>query len=119
MASPARRSFPCGASGEQRACDPRMVLGLLNDDTARAIFEHARTPSSVHEFAEELEIPQSTVYRKVNELVDAGLLVQLEQGPLNPDPTVFVRSTDVVSVSYDDTVQIECVKNGIPLTCEL
>jgi predicted transcriptional regulator len=57
--------------------DVTTVVGLLDDDYARAILEAAsEEPRSAKELAEAIDASLPTVYRRVDDLVDAGLLVE-------------------------------------------
>ena len=55
--------------------DAEVVFDALDDTTCREILTTVmRSPRSVGELADLLELPSSTAYRKVNKLVDGGLL---------------------------------------------
>ncbi|OAQ53493.1 transcriptional regulator [Natrinema mahii] len=99
-------------------CDPYRVMDLLNDDDARAAYLYAEEPTTVNEIAEELDIPQSTAYRKVENLQEAGLLSQLNERSRTGMPAHYTQAMDHVSVTYDDPLRIECECNGKTLYCE-
>lgn len=53
------------------------VLTALRDETCREILSEIETRAlSVDELAERLELPQSTTYRKVGQLTEAGLAAE-------------------------------------------
>ncbi|SER54474.1 winged helix-turn-helix domain-containing protein [Natrinema salaciae] len=99
-------------------CDPHRIVTLLNDDDARAVYLYAEEPATVSQIAEAVGLPQSTAYRKVENLQEAGLLSQLNDRSRTGTPAHYVRAMDHVSVTYDDPLRIECTCNGRPLYCE-
>ncbi|WP_336037465.1 ArsR/SmtB family transcription factor [Halobacterium yunchengense] len=55
--------------------DPTAVLSLLDDEHARAILAAASTePMSASELSEACEASTATVYRRIDDLTDHGLL---------------------------------------------
>ncbi|WP_227130745.1 ArsR/SmtB family transcription factor [Halorubellus salinus] len=57
--------------------DVRTVVGLLDDDYARDILAAASEETrSAKELAEAIDASLPTVYRRVDDLVDAGLLAE-------------------------------------------
>ncbi|WP_323676820.1 winged helix-turn-helix domain-containing protein [Halorubellus sp. PRR65] len=57
--------------------DVRTVVGLLDDDYARDILAAASEETrSAKELADAIDASLPTVYRRVDDLVDAGLLVE-------------------------------------------
>jgi predicted transcriptional regulator len=57
--------------------DVQAVVGLLDDDYARAILEAASEEHlSAKELADAIDASLPTVYRRVDDLVDAGLLTE-------------------------------------------
>ncbi|QCS43794.1 helix-turn-helix domain-containing protein [Natrinema versiforme] len=99
-------------------CHPRRVVDLLADDDARAMYLYAEEPETVSEISEAVELPQSTAYRKVENLREAGLLSRLNDRSRTGTPAHYVQAMDHVSVTYDDPLRIECECNGRPLYCE-
>ncbi|AFO59414.1 MULTISPECIES: helix-turn-helix domain-containing protein [Natrinema] len=99
-------------------CDPHRIMDLLSDDDARAVFLYAEEPATVSDISEALDLPQSTAYRKVEELHEAGLLSQLNERSRTGTPGHYVRAMDHVSVTYDEPLRIECTCNGRLLYCE-
>lgn len=57
--------------------DPAAILAILDDAYSRTILEATRQgPKSGKELSEECEMSRATVSRRVNELVEHGLLVE-------------------------------------------
>jgi len=64
--------------------DPETVLELFGDPYVRTIVRAAsRQPMSVKELSKECDSALSTVYRRVDDLVDEGILVERTQ--IEPD----------------------------------
>ncbi len=99
-------------------CNPDRVMELLTDDDARAAYLYAAEPVTVSEIAEALDIPQSTAYRKVENLQEAGLLSQLNERSRTGTPAHYTQAMEHVTVTYDDPLRIECECNGRTLYCE-
>jgi DNA-binding transcriptional ArsR family regulator len=100
---------------QERIEDPERVdtiLGILDDSNNRAILEATSDePQSAQELADRCGLALSTTYRKVNRLVDAGLLEErrrITSGTKHV--TVFVlRATDIqihVSTGADIDIAI-------------
>jgi DNA-binding transcriptional ArsR family regulator len=60
--------------GEEEPPDLTAVLSALDDEDCRAILLVADEPRSTQELAERADVPQSTTYRKVDKLREAGLV---------------------------------------------
>lgn len=71
----------------------------------------------MNEVATDCDIALSTAYRKVDRLVDAGLVAPAGSRPANGS-TTYEREMESVAIRYDDGLRIECVKHGLPLYCE-
>lgn len=54
--------------------DMGTVLAILADEDARAIVRTLDEPMTAKELREHADIPESTLYRKLDRLTDAGLL---------------------------------------------
>ena len=52
--------------------DPESVFGALNDDDCRAIAERMDRPMTADEIGDACDLPRSTVYRKLDRIVEAG-----------------------------------------------
>ncbi|WP_226483308.1 helix-turn-helix domain-containing protein [Natrinema amylolyticum] len=99
-------------------CDPYRIMELLNDDDARAVYLYVEEPATVRDIVEALDLPQSTAYRKVENLREAGLISRLNERSRTGTPAHYVQAMDRVSVTYDDPLRIECTFSGQTLYCE-
>lgn len=81
----------------------RTLLDLLGDDVCRAILATTTdTARSAREIAAACDVPLSTTYRKVDRLVDAGLLAERTRvRPTGKHPSEFRRAVGEVVVSVD------------------
>ncbi|RKD89159.1 helix-turn-helix domain-containing protein [Halopiger aswanensis] len=120
MTDTVNESTACARAGRDGAlgCNPKQLIELLNDDDAREIYLFLEDPATVSDIADELDLPQSTAYRKVENLHDAGLISQLNEHSRSGVPSHYVQAIDHVTVTYDDPLRIECVRNGMTLYCE-
>lgn len=94
------------------------VLDALGDDASRAILEAAGEEAlTARELAERRDLALSTTYRKVDELVQAGLLWErirlLESGKRS---TEYVRAVDdvVVDVRDDEGIVLRISRRDAP-----
>ncbi|MFC6823530.1 helix-turn-helix domain-containing protein [Halopelagius fulvigenes] len=55
------------------APDAGSVFGVLNDDDCQRMVEQMDRPMTADEIGDECELPRSTVYRKLERLVEANL----------------------------------------------
>lgn len=110
----------CASADLERpnGCDPRLIVETLTDDDSRELYLSATKPMTVRELADELELPLSTAYRKIETLHEAGLLMQLNEQSRSGTAAHYIRSIDHVTVTYDDPIRIECARNGTTLYCE-
>lgn len=120
MSSTAGQRIRCANVDRQgpSECDPDLIVETLTDDDSRAMYLYATTPVTVRELSEELDLPLSTAYRKVETLQEAGLLMQINEQSRSGYPSHYVRSIERVRVTYDDPMRIECTRNGTTLYCE-
>ena len=91
------------------------ILTALSDEYSRQILSATmNTPSSALELSNRYGIPITTVYRRIMELVDAGLIAAVKAGR-TPDGKWYdlYRSLLLtISVSYDGTnVKIDATVN--------
>lgn len=63
--------------------DPETVLDILADEDARMILHTLNDPMTAQELHERCAIPESTLYRKLDRMTDAGLLE--ERTRIRPD----------------------------------
>ncbi|WP_254763015.1 winged helix-turn-helix domain-containing protein [Natrinema marinum] len=99
-------------------CVPALIIELLSDEDARAVYLSVEEPTTVPEIAEALELPQSTAYRKVENLREAGLIRQLNERSQGGLPAHYVQAIEHVTVTYDEPLRIECAHHGKTLYCE-
>ncbi|RQG95483.1 winged helix-turn-helix domain-containing protein [Natrarchaeobius chitinivorans] len=112
--------LPCNLKAQDRptGCDPPAIVETVSDDEARAMFLACTEPKTAKEIATECDIPTSTAYRKLDKLTNAGMLTPVDEDQSSM-ATRYVKSMDCISITYDDPVQIECVKSGLRLSCEV
>lgn len=111
-ADPSRGSSPTGTADEGNATngtgvrDPTTTLSLLADQNARSILAAtASSPRTVPDLVNECDIPAATAYRKVEALVDVGLL----------DERIRIRPHGRNANEYElvtDTIEIQLTEAG-------
>lgn len=99
------------------AADAQAVLGALNDADCRTILEATREESlTATELSERCSIPSSTVYRKVEELAEVGLLEErIRINTSSKHATEYRRCFDAVAVSVgggDLVVEVTALESG-------
>lgn len=84
--------------------DPDAMFALFGDEYVRTIVRAAsRRPMSVKELSDECDSALSTVYRRVDDLVDVGILV--ERTKIEPDGShhaVYETALDEFTVQVSD-----------------
>lgn len=109
-------------SWERDDVDAEKVLDALDDPSCRAILESTGCePMSASEIATACEIPQSTTYRKLKLLTDAGLLEErVRVRPNGKHISEYVHGFEdiVVSVSAEGglTMEISMPERGADAT---
>lgn len=79
-----------------------VILDALGDDATRDILETLTEPMTASELSDRCEIPLSTMYRKLERLTDASLLVERTQIKRNGQHTTrYARNFASVSVELD------------------
>ena len=91
------------------------VVDAIDDPVARRILSNLVEPKTAQELSEELTIPLTTVYRKVNDLVDASLVaerlnVRLHRNNTNTYQCDFDEI--VVTVDEDGEMAVTVVGNS-------
>ncbi|WP_049902904.1 winged helix-turn-helix domain-containing protein [Halococcus agarilyticus] len=83
--------------------DPDAMFAALCSDDAREILVAAHSePRSAQEFADRCDISLPTVYRRVNTLVDQGLLKEnLQVDPDGNHYTVYVSNLDSLEFALE------------------
>jgi len=88
------------------AADPdaeRVLDALSDDDTRRILAACGGSPRTVNELAEECEVPLSSVYRKVETLVENGLLEErVRPRKRGRHPSEYGRAAEGVSLRFTD-----------------
>lgn len=95
------------------------LLGALEDADCRALLEATGEEAlSASELGERCDIPSSTVYRKVEQLTEAGLLEeQLRVSRSGKHTREYRRRVDQISLSIDaggTELRAEARSNGTP-----
>lgn len=94
-------------SDEATETDPERALDVLGDADARALFRHADGSTTVPELASAAGIPRSTAYRKVERLVDAGVLERTAPvTPAGSPPATYRRAVSAVTVDLGDGLTV-------------
>jgi len=79
------------------------VLSALDDDSSRAVLRALAEPKPATEVVDESDIPTSTVYRKINELVEAGLVEKTYRGRFgNGHQAVYRRRLDRITIDLTE-----------------
>lgn len=79
------------------------ILSALDDPACRAILKETTEPMTANELADTCDIPQSTLYRKLDLLSEAELVRELiEVGPEGGRITQYERDMTDVTISIDD-----------------
>lgn len=94
-----------------------VVLSVLDDEGCRAILLAADQPRSAQELAELTDIPQSTAYRKLDQLTEADLVAEETQIRADGKHTTLYRTDfDSIRVALRDfesfEVEIDRRKTG-------
>jgi predicted transcriptional regulator len=91
-------------SDAETSTDPQGLLDALGGRYSVQILQAADEPVSAQQLSDELDVPIATCYRRVEELVEAGLLRTegrelSEQGRRS---TVYRRTVDELTVDFDE-----------------
>lgn len=101
-----------------QSVDESELLDHLTDDRCRAILDAVDDDAhTAGELIDELDIPRSTLYRKVDSLVDAGLLAERTRiGGDGNHKSEYVRRLDDLSLTVDFSSGIEIqLADGTPV----
>lgn len=83
--------------------DPTTVAGALADDDCRVIVEFLDEPATAGEVADETGVPLSTVYRKLDRLVDASLVTERTDALRRGQPTTrYRRAFESINLLTDE-----------------
>ncbi|MES3517550.1 MAG: hypothetical protein PPP58_07810 [Natronomonas sp.] len=86
--------------------DVGTLLNLFADDEVRELFRRCEVPKSVQQLAEECDIPESTAYRKVDRLVEANVLVPLQETQTAKEATEYRRAVDAVEICIREVTTV-------------
>ncbi|QSG04012.1 winged helix-turn-helix domain-containing protein [Natranaeroarchaeum sulfidigenes] len=104
--------YPDGGIDERElgeCFDSELVVELLDDAEAVRLFQTAADPMTIQQLAEECDVSQSTAYRKVDKLTEAGLLVETtEKRPDGDPPARYKRRAPAVTVTIGEDVEVVC-----------
>ena len=97
--------------------DPAAVLGLLEDEYARRILTRTSAqPMTAEQLANACDASLSTIYRRVDDLEDQGLLESEERlDPGGDHYRRFEAAVESVEVTFDDgdlLVEVERIGDG-------
>lgn len=84
--------------------DPNEVLGCLGQKYSPAILRSAHEPKSAQELSDELDIPVTTSYRRVELLAEHGLLEDEESqviGDGGQTKTLYQRNVDEIVIQFE------------------
>ncbi|AXR81183.1 ArsR/SmtB family transcription factor [Natrarchaeobaculum sulfurireducens] len=95
--------------------DPMELLGTLGKKYSPDILRTAEEPASAQELSDELDIPVTTSYRRVEALNELGLLEDDEEtsefGEPGQSQTVYRRTVDEIVIRFDGTeMEIESIE---------
>lgn len=78
------------------------AVGALDDDGCRAIVTALETPMTAEDVATETGLPLSTTYRKLDQLTDASLVVELEAASTGDRTARYVTDFDSIEIDLDE-----------------
>jgi len=90
-------------SDDETSTDPEPLLDALGGRYSVDILEAADEPVSAQQLSDEMDVPIATCYRRIEELVEAGLL-RLEGRELSEQgrrTNVYRRTVDELTVEFD------------------
>lgn len=100
---------PPGEADDRGVCDPRAVLHLIGDEYSQQILACGDMPLTASELAERCDLPLSTTYRKIDQLLDAGLLEEsIRLSAQGKHSTEYRRAMDGVHVSFQGGLDVDC-----------
>lgn len=97
-------------------------LAALGEKYSVDILRMTAEPRSARELSERVDIPIATCYRRIEDLVDAGLLIEegRELSDKGRRTSVYRRAIEDLSISFDDedvdvsTVEREPLRQNLP-----
>jgi len=98
---------------EQPSADPAALLEALDDETCRDILNTLRGRRlTAQEISATTDIPQSTTYRKLEILADAGLVdPSVRVAPAENNPTEYTTAADgaTIRLAPDGEFEVDLV----------
>ncbi|MFP8954624.1 helix-turn-helix domain-containing protein (plasmid) [Natrialbaceae archaeon A-arb3/5] len=99
--------------------DPSEVLGSLGQKYSPDILRSAHEPKSAQELSEELDIPVTTSYRRVEALNELGLLEDNEEdrdfGETGQSKTLYRRNVEEIVIRFEgDELTISSTERSAP-----
>jgi predicted transcriptional regulator len=100
-----RRSTPPSEETVRTEGEITELLAVLDDEDCRAVLEATGSePLSAKEIAQCCDLASSTAYRKIDRLVDAGLLTEgIRISGTGKHASEYSRSVDRIELSIGDT----------------
>jgi len=95
--------MPLEISSSGDTPDIEGVVSVLDDSDCREIISILEAPKTVPDIAEEVDLPLSTTYRKLDQLTDAGLAIEtvgVRRG--SHHTSRYVADFDRIAISLDD-----------------
>lgn len=98
--------------------DPTELLGTLGKKYSPDILRSTREPKSAQELSDELEIPVTTSYRRVEALNELGLLADDEDdrafGETGRSRTLYRRNVEEIVIRFEDeNLEIESTEREV------
>jgi predicted transcriptional regulator len=94
-----------------------LVLDALDDSNCRSILRETADPATAADLIDACDIPRSTLYRKLDQLSDAGLLREYDKiHPAGGRTTYYQRTFENVNITIDEantfSVTVEQKRQG-------
>lgn len=89
--------------------DSTALLSALDDEDCRCLLEATTTaPMTVRELSDRCGVPNSTLYRKLELLTDAGLMAEMVRvSPAGTHASQYRRAFEDVTISLSSTGGVE------------
>ena len=105
---------------EQPSADPAALLEALDDETCRVILTTLRDRRlTAQEISATTEVPQSTTYRKLDILSEAGLVEpSVRVAPAENNPTEYTTAAEgaTIRLDSDGEFEIDLVEGDVETT---
>ena len=93
---------------ERNSPDLETVLDALHDDDCRTIITTLTEPMTADEITAATDVPQSTTYRKLDSLTEAGLIAEgVEMRSNGKHASQYMVAFDSVSIELSDEMDLE------------